>query len=298
MKMKSLISMGLVFASLSVWCQCNLAVEDYFDEKVYLYTEPLELSQQTNEKNKLAMSVGIEGYDNYVLIFELNLKQKPRITLKEKVIVYFDKIKPLTLTQIQNKGNAVIINLTDRELNKVYDYDIVKIDFVGQEYTRTFGLKSKDRAKHVDLIDCLDDKITYWKKIHRPADAPPPEAIYKQVESMPRFPGCEDETATMKEKEECAKNKMLQYIYKNLKYPPDAQENNIEGTVVIQFVIAKDGSVQEANIVRDIGLGCGEAALNVVNEMNYLPEPWTPGVQRGEKVKVLYTIPVRFKNEG
>ena len=115
---------------------------------------------------------------------------------------------------------------------------------------------------------------------------------------MPRFPGCEGMSGSDKEKEECAKEKMLQYIYKNLKYPAIARENGVEGMCVIQFVVGKDGSVQEANIVRDIGAGCGESALKVVNNMNNLPEKWTPGKQRGRSVKVFYTLPVRFKLEG
>ena len=135
-----------------------------------------------------------------------------------------------------------------------------------------------------------------------PPPPPPPEPeveeIFKVVEQMPRFPGCENEAGDNKAKEECAKKKMLQYIYKNLNYPAIARENGVEGSCVIQFVVDKDGSVTEANLVRDIGAGCGSAALKVVKDMNNLPQKWTPGKQRGRNVKVLYTLPVRFKLEG
>ena len=115
---------------------------------------------------------------------------------------------------------------------------------------------------------------------------------------MPRFPGCENDGGSNKEKEECAKLKMLEYIYKNLRYPAIARENGVEGTVVIQFVVDQEGKVDEVNIVRDIGAGCGEAAAKIVNDMNNLPERWTPGKQRGRPVKVLYTLPVKFQLEG
>jgi len=115
---------------------------------------------------------------------------------------------------------------------------------------------------------------------------------------MPRFPGCENEAGDHAAKKACADKKMLQYIYKNLKYPAIARENGVEGMCVIQFVVGKNGAVNEAKIVRDIGAGCGDAALSVVNGMNNLPEKWTPGKQRGKSVKVLYTLPVRFKLEG
>jgi len=91
---------------------------------------------------------------------------------------------------------------------------------------------------------------------------------------------------------------MLQYIYKNLKYPAIARENGVEGMCVLQFVVGTDGSVEDVKIVRDIGAGCGAAADVVVKGMNNLPEKWTPGKQRGRPVKVLYTLPVRFKLEG
>jgi len=133
-----------------------------------------------------------------------------------------------------------------------------------------------------------------------PPPPPPPEPevdeIFKVVEEMPRFPGCNSGSAA--EKKACAEKKLLQYLYKNLKYPAIARENGVEGRVYIQFVVEKDGTVQDGKIVRDIGAGCGQAALKVVNDMNNLPERWSPGKQRGKSVRVLYTLPVTFKLEG
>lgn len=150
----------------------------------------------------------------------------------------------------------------------------------------------------------IDEPEVEIEKEVLPPPPPPPsppipvvEEIFKVVESMPRFPGCENEPGNNKTKEDCAKQKMLQYIYKNVEYPSVCRENGIEGMVVIQFVIAKDGSVEGAKIVRDIGGNCGLAALKVVKAMNKLPQKWTPGRQRGKAVKVLYTLPVRFKLE-
>ena len=64
---------------------------------------------------------------------------------------------------------------------------------------------------------------------------------------------------------------------------------------VLQFVVAEDGSVKDIQIKRDPGAGCGDAAQKVVAAMNNLPQKWTPGKQRGRSVKVLYTLPVKFK---
>ena len=132
-----------------------------------------------------------------------------------------------------------------------------------------------------------------------PPPPPPPEPeveeIFKVVEQMPRFPGCEDIGGSNQEKYDCAQKEMLNYIYKNVKYPAIARENGIQGRVVVQFVVEKDGTITDARVVRDIGAGCGEEALRVVNSMNSMPQKWTPGKQRGKAVRVQFTLPVSFK---
>jgi protein TonB len=134
-----------------------------------------------------------------------------------------------------------------------------------------------------------------------PPPPPPPEPvveeIFKVVEDMPRFPGCEDMGGTKQEKKACADKKMLEFIYKNIKYPAIARENGVDGTVVIQFVVEKDGSITDAKIVRDIGATCGAEALRVVNLMNQEGYQWIPGKQRGRPVKVQFNLPVKFKLE-
>ncbi len=130
-----------------------------------------------------------------------------------------------------------------------------------------------------------------------PPPPPPPSAveeeIFKVVEQMPRFPGCESKS-TDAEKSDCSKAKLLEYIYNNLKYPAIARENGIEGQVVIQFVVERDGSISDVNIIRDIGGGCGDSAGNVVKGMNNMGGKWIPGKQRGRPVRVLFTLPVKF----
>jgi protein TonB len=136
--------------------------------------------------------------------------------------------------------------------------------------------------------------------VDKPAPPPPPppppkeeeEEIFKVVEDQPAFPGCEgisDKAA----KKKCADEKMLQFIYGNIKYPAIARENGVEGMVVVKFVVEKDGSITQAEVVRDIGAGCGAEALKVVNMM----PKWEPGKQRGRAVRVQFNLPVKFKLE-
>lgn len=111
------------------------------------------------------------------------------------------------------------------------------------------------------------------------------------VEEMPRFKGCEEEGLSKKEKYTCAEGKLLAHLANELRYPAIARENGVQGTVVIRFVVEKDGSISGAEIVRNIGAGCGREALRVVENM---PD-WLPGKQRGNKVRVQYNLPVRFR---
>ncbi len=122
------------------------------------------------------------------------------------------------------------------------------------------------------------------------------ENVYKVVEEMPRFPGCES-IISEKEKEDCAKNKMLEYIYKNLKYPHEAIKAGLEGQCVVRFIVNTDGNIENIKIVRDIGGGCGQAVLNVISGMNEMEAKWISGKQGGKLVKVLYTLPIKFKLE-
>lgn len=123
------------------------------------------------------------------------------------------------------------------------------------------------------------------------------EEIYKAVQEMPRFPGCENNAADF-EKDNCAKGKMLEYIYKNMKYPEEARINGIEGQVVAQFIVSKKGELEEIKILRDIGEGCGDEVLRVLTAMNNMSSKWRPGRKDGRPVNVLYTLPIKFKLEG
>ncbi len=125
----------------------------------------------------------------------------------------------------------------------------------------------------------------------RPAPAPEEEQTFKVVEEMPRYPGCEQKAIGKSEMKECSKKEMLEFVYSNLKYPKIAKDNGVEGRVILQFVVAKNGDIENVRVLRDPGAGCGKEAERVVNMM----PKWIPGKQRGRVVKVQYTLPVSFK---
>ncbi len=106
---------------------------------------------------------------------------------------------------------------------------------------------------------------------------PEEQQIFQIVEEMPEFPGG---------MAEC-----LKFLAKNLKYPTIAQENGVQGRVIIQFVVNKDGSIVEPVVARGVDPYLDKEALRVVSTM----PKWKPGKQLGKAVRVKYTVPVTFK---
>ena len=104
------------------------------------------------------------------------------------------------------------------------------------------------------------------------------DVIYTVVEHMPEFPG--------------GQNAMMQFITDHLIYPKEAKDYGIQGRVICQFVVEKDGRVSDVQVIRSAGdAALDQEAVRVVSSMPL----WNPGTQRGKPVRVKYTIPVNFR---
>lgn len=103
------------------------------------------------------------------------------------------------------------------------------------------------------------------------------DRVFTAVEQMPRPP----------------MDNLSQYFAEHIRYPEEARKGQIQGRVVIQFVIDKQGNVVNPVLQRDIGGGCGAEAMRVVRNM----PKWNPGTQGGQPVNVYYTLPVSFRME-
>lgn len=103
------------------------------------------------------------------------------------------------------------------------------------------------------------------------------DVVFVVVESMPQFPGGEPA--------------LFKYLNDNIKYPVIAQESGIQGRVICQFVVNRDGSIVDIEVVRSVDKSLDAEAVRVISRM----PRWTPGKQRGKTVRVKYTLPVNFR---
>lgn len=84
---------------------------------------------------------------------------------------------------------------------------------------------------------------------------------------------------------------LKKYLAENVHYPDSAIAHNIEGRVIVKFVVYENGSISRCEVIKGIGKECNEEALRVVKAM----PRWKPGIQHGKPVKVYFTLPVVFK---
>ena len=161
--------------------------------------------------------------------------------------------------------------VTDREGNFRLEVSVgnrIEVLYAGYD-TYTIGV-SKAYAKDNNYMVGLNKEGTYQDK----------GRVFDVVENMPQFPG--------------GPQALFEFISKNIRYPEEAEAVGIQGRVLVSFVVEKDGSISEPNIVKQIDPSLDAEALRVVNSM---PD-WEPGTQNGEPIRVKYTIPITFRLDG
>ncbi len=127
--------------------------------------------------------------------------------------------------------------------------------------------KVENTTKPVEVIQA--------KEVFTPVEQMP--EFFDVVEQMPEYPG--------------GSMAMFEYLSKNIHYPKDAEEQQLQGRVIATFVVMKDGSISNAKVVKSVSPSLDEEALRCINGM----PNWTPGRQNGKAVNVKYTIPISFR---
>ena len=146
--------------------------------------------------------------------------------------------------------------------------DIIEIVEDDADIEEDIMASTEDNTEWVDLDDY--DVVEVEPE-------PEEEEIFMVVEDQPEFPGG---TAAL-----------LDYLRKNIKYPAICRENNIQGRVLVTFIVNKDGAIVEPEVVKSVNPSLDKEALRVISQM----PNWKPGSQRGKPVRVKYTVPVNFR---
>ena len=221
------------------------------------------------EERRLAM----EGEQEEVLIdmsqdAEEPEEQQERLEQPKPEVLPEEVLKSVKVTELQ------IV-----EDDKVKKEDEIKTQDELKETETAFGQKDNEKGtEDRNVTRTLKEEVVVEKKVEAPKEVK--EEVFRSVEQMPQFPG--GEAALMK------------YLQSHINYPPMAAENNIQGRVVVQFVVDKTGKVGEVKVVRSVDKDLDREAVRVCKS---LPK-FTPGRQNGQAVSVWYTLPVTFKLQG
>lgn len=142
--------------------------------------------------------------------------------------------------------------------------------------------------------------LSLWATIILFGQTNPDTAIYEVAEQLP-YPllaSCQPEQHpgwTLDSIRGCAEPQLLALLAKNIRYPEEARQQNIEGTVVTSFVVEKNGQMSGISILKDIGGGCGDEAARVLGALGELGLRWKPAMRGGKSVRMRQALPVRFK---
>ena len=143
----------------------------------------------------------------------------------------------------------------------------------GKAATEIYGAEGKNgvieiKTKKPVLLDVV---------VKTEAQTEPDDKPFDVVEQMPSFPG--------------GKEALMKFISENVKYPKEAEEKGLQGRVVVRYIIEKDGSISEVEIAKSVNEYLDAEAIRVVNAM----PKWIPGKQKGEPVRVKFTLPITFR---
>lgn len=196
--------------------------------------------------------------------------EQPEEEEEEEVIIEIEE--PETpREEIVNQQKMTEIAIVDD--NEVKDEDAVKSQSDLEQNTAIAGALDFDEGTD-DISKITEQKveIIQEKPVEKKA-----EKVFTHVEQMPQFPGGDAE--------------LYKFISNNLNYPAMAIENNVQGRVIVQFVVTADGSIGNVKVVRSVDRDLDNEAMRVCKK---LPK-FIPGKQNGQPVNVWYTLPVTFK---
>ena len=213
-----------------------------------------------------------QAYMEAMQLAELQQQAKKEEKKKEPVKPKIEPKKEIPVARETQKFTAPVIKKDElvKEENQVKQMD--KLD-----EKVAVGTENKEGTKD-RLAEAVRSDIAVAAP--PPPPAPKPEVsnkVFDVVEEMPHFPG--------------GPAALQAFLSSNTKYPVVAQENGVQGRVIVSFVVERDGSITDVKVVRSVDPSLDREATRVVKSM----PRWSPGKQNGSAVRVKYTVPVVFR---
>ena len=198
-----------------------------------------------------------------------------------------------TLNQPKKKAEVKQQKVKLEQPEKVVERVKSSVKFTAPVIKKDNEVKPEDELKTQDelmntktAIGALDVKgnddangevLKIKEAVAQPEPKPEVEKVFDVVEQMPSFPG--------------GPSALMEWLSNNVKYPVVAQENGVQGRVVVSFVVERDGSITDVKVVRGVDPSLDKEASRVVRAM----PRWIPGKQNGSAVRVKYNVPVAFR---
>ena len=223
----------------------------------------------------------------------MEIKKSEKASLEKDKLVYVLMGLVFVLSLVY-----VALEWTEQEVTK---YEVTDTEFLFEEEVEIQQTSQETpppppppAVQEVEVLNVVEDnvetetievtteetetEVVIAAPVEAPVEEEEEEVVFVIVESMPEFPG--------------GQQALFKYLSDNVKYPVIAQENGIQGRVICQFVVNKDGSIVDVEVVRSGGdPSLDKEAIRVIKSM----PKWKPGKQRGKAVRVKYTVPVNFK---
>ena len=202
------------------------------------------------------------------------------VALEWNAVLGQDNVEPLDLSELMHETELVPMSNVEltaqleekQKGEEAEELNIVDDDVEVQEPEEQQGQEGDDDES------VLRDLVAEEDKALASLDVDPQNPLnFHVVEDLPQFPGGAVE--------------LMKWLTKNLRYPPKAQQQKVQGKVVAVFYVEKDGSITGLNIVRSLSAECDQEALRVLGMMPH----WTPGIQRDKPCRTKVQIPIVFK---
>ena len=230
----------------------------------YVYDEPETLQPIKKGKKAGTIKIGNQEIKVEESAAEKDAEQSDTKTYKIYGIVKDKESGDPVVGAIVRIANTNIGAVTD--LSGEFAINVQKGDALVADYV---GYAS-------DVVVIKDPTAKYVIKLQKDNS----DRTYDVVDEMPQFPG--------------GVGKLMEYMAMNVRYPKEAEDKCLQGRVITTFVVEKDGSITDVEVLKSIDPALDAEAVRVIKAM----PKWTPGKQNGDPIRVKYTVPVTFRLQG